>query len=304
MAVRLRPDKGDIDMAKGRARRVVRWLGLLIAGVLIVAGVFVVNAIWFKPFFINVFFERVFNESLLQDPEMLTDLRLLEPFGSTSHNAKLTDASPAFDEKMWQKSKRDLDTLRRYDRGALSSGQQLSYDILEWYLDDSVRAKPFLYYNYPVNQMFGVQNDLPTFMAMKHQVHSVHDADHYITRLTKFGEKFDQVIEAEVAREHRSSRQSSCWQKYSRRCAVQGEAAPEHSLYVVAGSSRRRKRSPPRKGGTTRARGNGHRNRCIPLTTNSRAVDRCKRARPTTTARGAPDGDKYYAYACAARLRT
>jgi uncharacterized protein (DUF885 family) len=201
MAVRLRPDKGDIDMAKGPVRRVVRWLGLVSAGILIVAGVFVVNAIWFKPFFIDVFFERVFIEYLLQNPEMLTDLRLLEPFGITSHNAKLTDASPAFGEKMWEKSRRDLDTLHRYDRAKLSSGQQLSYDILEWYLDDNVRSKPFLYYDYPVNQMFGVQNDLPTFMAMKHQVHSVYDADQYIARLTKFGEKFDQVIEGLKLRE-------------------------------------------------------------------------------------------------------
>lgn len=185
------------------ARRALWGTGLLCAAVLLVAGVFVINAIWFKPFFINVFFERVFIEYVLQDPELLTDLRLLEPLGITGHNARLTDASPAFSEKMWQKSKRDLDTLHRYDRDRLAQNQRLSYDILEWYLDDSVRGKPFLYYDYPVNQMFGVQNDLPTFMAMKHQIHSTYEADQYITRLTKFSEKFDQVIEGLKLRERK-----------------------------------------------------------------------------------------------------
>lgn len=182
-------------MAKRGLRRVLRWLGIVGVVVLLAVGGLAANIIWFKPFSIDIFFERVFIEYVLQDPEMLTDLRLLEPFGITSHNAKLTDASPAFSEKLWEKGKRDLDTLRRYDRGGLSHDRQLSYDILEWYLDDEVRGKPFLFYGYPVNQMYGVQNDLPTFMATKHQVHTAYDASQYIARLTKFGEKFDQVIE-------------------------------------------------------------------------------------------------------------
>ncbi|NUM56286.1 MAG: DUF885 domain-containing protein [Candidatus Hydrogenedentes bacterium] len=179
----------------------LRWFGWLVAGAALVLACAAANVIWFKPFSIDVFFERVFIGYVLQDPEMLTDLRLLEQFGITSHNAKLTDASPAFDQKMWEKGKRDLDTLRKYDRAGLSVEQQLSFDILEWYLDDAARSKPFLYYDYPVNQMYGVQNDLPTFMAMKHQVHTVHDADQYITRLTKFGDKFDGVIEGLKLRE-------------------------------------------------------------------------------------------------------
>ncbi|MBM3289718.1 MAG: DUF885 domain-containing protein [Candidatus Hydrogenedentes bacterium] len=188
-------------MAKGPVRRALRWIGVFGLGVLAIVCVVVVNAVWFKPFSIDVFYERVFIEFVLRNPELLTDLRLLEPYGVTGHNAKLTDASPAFDEWTWEKSRRDLDTLHRYDRAALSPDRQLSYDVLEWFLDDSVRAKPFLYYTYPVNQMFGVQNDLPTFMVMKHEVHTAHEADQYIARLEKFREKFDQTIEGLALRE-------------------------------------------------------------------------------------------------------
>lgn len=184
-----------------RRRKILRLFLVAVLLLGIIAGGLVANVVWFKPITIDIFFERVFIEYALQNPELLTDLRLLEPFGITGHNAKLTDASTEFDVKLWEKGKRDLDTLHRYDRASLPEDKQLSYDILDWYLDDNVRAKPFLFHNYPVNQMFGVQNDLPTFMAMKHQVHTIEDADQYITRLMRFREKFDQVIEGLKLRE-------------------------------------------------------------------------------------------------------
>ena len=63
------------------------WLGLLgallvcsLAGVLVVA-VLAINAIWFKPFFINVFFERVFMELVLDDPPLLGDHAAIDTTG-------------------------------------------------------------------------------------------------------------------------------------------------------------------------------------------------------------------------------
>ncbi|MDZ4861544.1 MAG: DUF885 domain-containing protein [Candidatus Hydrogenedentes bacterium] len=188
-------------MAKSAVRRVAKWLFGIWLVLMIALGAVAVNVIWFKPFSIGIFFERVFLEYALMNPELLTDVRLLEPYGITGHNAKLNDASPAFGERMWEKGKRDLDTLHRYDRAKLNENQQLSYDVLEWYLDDGVRAKPFLYHDYPVNQLFGVQNDLPTFMAMKHEVRSAHDAEQYITRLDGFPRKMEQVVEGLKLRE-------------------------------------------------------------------------------------------------------
>ncbi|MGH8247125.1 MAG: DUF885 domain-containing protein, partial [Gammaproteobacteria bacterium] len=53
----------------------------------------------------------------------------------------------------------------------------------------------FTWHGYPVNQMRGEQNALPNFMANIHHIGSVRDARHYITRLSKFGAKFDQLLE-------------------------------------------------------------------------------------------------------------
>lgn len=58
-----------------------------------------------------------------------------------------------------------------------------------------MEAERFRFHTYPVTQMFGVQNRFPSFMEDTHQVHDVEDAEDYVTRLSKAGVKFDQVLE-------------------------------------------------------------------------------------------------------------
>lgn len=62
----------------------------------------------------------------------------------------------------------------------------------------------FCYDNYPVNQLFGVQNEFSTFMATTYQVHDQRDAEDYNVRLSKLPTKFAQVLEGlKVREQHR-----------------------------------------------------------------------------------------------------
>lgn len=179
----------------------------LLAGLLVIAvlglAALGIQLWYFKPLSIDVFFERVFIQYALDDPELLSSLRIVEQFGLDSHNKKLTDVSPAHQEKQAQFARENLDTLRAYDRARLSAQQQLSYDVLEWFLRDAVEGERWQYHNYPVNQLFGVQNNLPEFMATIHQINNAGDARNYLTRLSKFGEKFNQLLEGLRLRENR-----------------------------------------------------------------------------------------------------
>ena len=58
-----------------------------------------------------------------------------------------------------------------------------------------VEGERFRFLTFPVNQMFGVQSGFPSFMESTHQVHSVGDAEDYVSRLNAVGVKFDQVLE-------------------------------------------------------------------------------------------------------------
>lgn len=170
---------------------------LVISLVLLAAagGWWLARLIWFTPLSINHFYERAFMEFALQNPELLSDLRLLDAYHMDFYNDDLTDASDAYAHRMQAMARKDLTILRSYDRSSQTRAQLLSTDILTWYLQDSIDGEKFMYDNYPVNQLSGVQSALPSFMVTVHQVRSEVDARHYITRLSKFGTKFDQVIE-------------------------------------------------------------------------------------------------------------
>lgn len=181
----------------------VKWT---VAGILILLigiGTLATNVIWFRPISIDIFFERTFLEFALKQPELMSSLRILEQFGYYEHNSELTNPSDETALANLQDVKAGLEMLRSYDRGSLSEQQLLSADILDWFLEDSVRNEEFLYHSYPVNQMFGVQNELPSFMVDTHQVNNERDAEHYLTRLKKFTWKFDKVLGTLRSREEK-----------------------------------------------------------------------------------------------------
>jgi len=182
-------------------RKSLKWLLWLFLAVLLLATVFVIHLIYFKPAKINWFYERVFAEYVLDDPEMLTQLGMLRPLGLHYYEDDLSDASPARALEMRGKLKRDLATLRSYNRSNLAPEEQLSYDILEYFLDVQDRGERFSEHNYPVNQLFGVQNGFPRFMNESHVVKTVSDAENFVTRLSKVDVKFAGVLEGLKLRE-------------------------------------------------------------------------------------------------------
>ena len=62
-------------------RSTFRWLSALLAATLLVAAVFVVNLIWFRPFSLNLFYEKIFVSFLLEQPDLLSSLGIAEQFG-------------------------------------------------------------------------------------------------------------------------------------------------------------------------------------------------------------------------------
>lgn len=170
-------------------------------GFLVLAGWWIASLIWFMPWNIEHFYGRVFARFLLEEPELLSRLRVLESFGLNFHSDDLTDASDTHLLNRNALVRGELAVLRAYDRAAQSPEDLLSTDILAWFLDDQVRGQKFMYHVYPVNPLFGVQNQLPDFMANIHQVNNRQDAEHYIVRLSKFDTKFDQVLEGLRIRE-------------------------------------------------------------------------------------------------------
>lgn len=166
-----------------------------LAAVLLGTGVYGYKLIWGKPFNVDHFYERVFIQMALQNPEMLTQLGILEGTPFRGHNSELTDVSLERQREQLEQAKEDMAMLRSYDKEDMTHQQRLSAEILEWFMETNLGAEEFMYHGFPVNQMFGVQNNLPEFMIETHRIEDVRGAEDYVARLNQFPVKFNQVIE-------------------------------------------------------------------------------------------------------------
>jgi uncharacterized protein (DUF885 family) len=176
-------------------RRRLLLVGVVVAGALLAAAaLFVIPTLWLKPWSIEHFYARVFLEYALERPMLLSQLRILEPWGLDFHSDDLDDFSVEFTLETAEQVRRNLALLRSYDRESQSAEQRLSTEVLEWFLDAQARREPFLFHDYPLNQLDGVQSELPEFMIHTHQVNDLGGARDYVARLSKFGAALDQAV--------------------------------------------------------------------------------------------------------------
>src|ERR1700704_4671189 len=184
-------------------KRVLKWLLRLTLVFVVALAVFLINLIYFRPWSLNLFYEKVFAEVIFSEPELLTSLGLVEQFGYTRHNGKLGDESPAHQQKAIDRFKKDLRQLHEYPLDRQSPSQKLSTHVLDWFVAEQVEGEKWQFHNYPVNQLFGVQNQLPSFMANTHRLLSKKDCEYYVMRLNAVPTKFDQLLESLRVREEK-----------------------------------------------------------------------------------------------------
>src|SRR5438270_13850455 len=184
-------------------KQILKVIGGIILFAVILIAVFAINLIWFRPWNLNLFYEKVFIETVFSEPELLTQLGLVEQFGITAHNGKLSDESPVHQQQVIDRWKKDLSQLHQYPLDRQSLSQKLSTHVLDWFLQDQVEGEKWQWHNYPVNQLFGVQNQYPTFMANTHRLFNAKDCEYYIMRLDAVPKKFDQTIEGLRVREQK-----------------------------------------------------------------------------------------------------
>jgi uncharacterized protein (DUF885 family) len=142
---------------------------------------------------IDEFLREAWRQLQLRDPDAIFGNGLAEFYGSAP-GAQFTDLSAAYALETQQLEVGILDLLRAYDRGALSAGQAVSYDSLEWYLDIRVRGHPYTGYKVLINPVWGLQSwplDLLQELPLENRL----DVESYIARLSNLDTWAEQVVE-------------------------------------------------------------------------------------------------------------
>jgi len=124
-------------------RKILKWLGVLVGAGLLVGVIFVINLVWFRPFSLNLFYEKVFVTFALENPELLSSIGIAEQFGYRRHNAHLDDLSIAKAERDFATWHENLADLKSYDLAAQTPAQRLSTRVLAFYLESLLEGERF-----------------------------------------------------------------------------------------------------------------------------------------------------------------
>jgi uncharacterized protein (DUF885 family) len=184
-------------------KTVFRTLGALLAAALFAAAVFLVNLIWFRPFSLNLFYEKTFVTFVLENPELLTSIGIAEQFGYRRHNGHLDDVSIVKGDNDFALWRGFLGDLKSYDLASQTPEQQLSTRVLTWFIESLLEGERFRFHDYPISQHFGMQSQTPDFLINQHRISDRRGAEDYLARLGEVGRKFDQILEGLVLREQK-----------------------------------------------------------------------------------------------------
>lgn len=181
--------------------------------ILIVIGLGLVwliySFVWGTPPTINLAVERLGLRWLLQDPEALTGIGLLDNTLLDFYSGTLTDASPRHMKQLRQLDRDGLTLIRRYDLESLSGQQAITSRLMRWYYEQNLRGHRFHYHwisnpvfmgPYPVNHVFGVQVDLIRFLCMDHKIKGRRSMRRYLKRLEEVRWKLEGLQDSLLAR--------------------------------------------------------------------------------------------------------
>lgn len=138
---------------------------------------------------LNDWFQEQWENEIALSPMMQTYL------GDKTDYDKWDDRSKETEEKELERSKVRLNYLKdSVNTNVLNEATKLSYRLAVQQTENEIYDFKYRLHNYPVNQMFGIHSQVPSFLINMHQITDKSDAEAYISRLNGVNDMFDQVI--------------------------------------------------------------------------------------------------------------
>jgi len=110
--------------------------------ILFLIGIFwLINLVWFRPFNIEYFYDKIFVELAIDSPELTTSMGI--PILYDRSKDELDDISDAKQWESFNKMKEDYETLMSYDFESQSEENKLNTKILAFYLQGLKDSEPF-----------------------------------------------------------------------------------------------------------------------------------------------------------------
>ncbi len=152
---------------------------------------------------LDQFYDRVFSDIGLRDPENFTAVGLPRSYKPDFHNDKLADVSDAYLHETYALERKYLQQLGTYDLNKQTAKHTISTAALTWYLNDAIQGEEFMYHEYTLNPVYGVHIGLHDLMVEYQPLTDAQDAQAYIARLEAFPARIDGILEQMKLREQK-----------------------------------------------------------------------------------------------------
>ena len=178
-------------------KTILKFIKYSLTLVVAISGLYLINLFLMKPVSIDHYLGKEVVMEMLDSPEMLTYLGILDRFNFiTNHQSKLSDEGLEELEEGLEEMRQAKKILERYDDSQLGQQQSITKKIALFDLNNNIKQQEqFPFHNFPLNQIGGIHLNMIQFMTDIHPIRSGSEAAAYIDRLDMLDEVFESQME-------------------------------------------------------------------------------------------------------------
>ena len=179
-----------------RAKTIFKLTIKLVAVLLVVTVLYSFNLFMMKPFSIDHYLGKELILDLIESPEELTYVGILDKFDwITNHNSKLSIPQDDDIENDIKQIEKVIKTLYKYDDSKLSDIQKSTKKIAIFDYENQLKElKDFPYLDFPLNQIGGIHLNTIEFMNSVHPIRSDSEAIAFIKRTDSIMDVYQGVL--------------------------------------------------------------------------------------------------------------
>jgi uncharacterized protein (DUF885 family) len=144
---------------------------------------------------IDDFFRDFTADWVRHNPNQATSTRYFSGDEQDRLERQLTPETLAWERDRIQRARQGLAELRKFNRASLTETQRISADLMQWQLNEVVRAEPFLDYEFHLEQMGGANVGLVEAMTVRHPLLTERDAENYVAALGQVRARMEEAID-------------------------------------------------------------------------------------------------------------
>jgi uncharacterized protein (DUF885 family) len=142
---------------------------------------------------ISAFLSDFTDHWMRRQPQQATQVRYFDGAEQQALDRELAPQTAEFRRQTVALARQGLARLAQFDEAAMSAVERESAAVMRWQLQALVDAEAYADYQFPINQFFGANVQLPSLLTVVHPLATPADVASYLARLALFEARMDEA---------------------------------------------------------------------------------------------------------------